>query len=288
MQKGSKKWFWIFVGPILFAFTVVLVIPTLMGIAYSFTSWNGIASKIEYVGFENYIKVFKDIEFFTTFWFTAKFAVVSIISINLVGFLLALLVTSGLKGSNFLRGAFFIPNLIGGLVLGFIWQFIFTKGFDAIGAKFGIEFLRGWLSTEATGFWGLVILMTWQMAGYMMVIYISGIQNIPDSVLEAAAIDGATNWQVLKGITIPLVAPAFTVGIFLTLSNSFKLYDQNLSLTGGGPGNATQMVAMNIYNTAFKFNTFGLAQAKAVIFLIVLAMVALTQMYLSKKREVEM
>ncbi|MDF2613471.1 MAG: sugar transporter permease [Clostridia bacterium] len=288
MQKGAKMWFWIFVGPILFAFTVVLVIPTLMGIAYSFTSWNGIASKIEYVGFENYIKVFKDIEFFTTFWFTAKFAVVSIISINLVGFLLALLVTSGLKGSNFLRGAFFIPNLIGGLVLGFIWQFIFTKGFDAIGAKLGIEFLRGWLSTEATGFWGLVILMTWQMAGYMMVIYISGIQNIPDSVLEAAAIDGATNWQVLKDITIPLVAPAFTVGIFLTLSNSFKLYDQNLSLTGGGPGNSTQMVAMNIYNTAFKFNTFGLAQSKAVIFLVVLAAVALTQMYFSKKREVEM
>ncbi len=288
MQKGTKMWFWLFVGPILFAFMVVQFIPAIMGIGYSFTSWNGIASKINYVGFDNYVRVFKDAEFFRAFWFTAKFAVVSIGTINLVGFLLALLVTSGLRGSNFLRGAFFIPNLIGGLILGFIWQFIFTKGFDAVGAKLGIEFLRGWLSTESTGFWGLVILMTWQMAGYMMIIYISGIQNIPDSILEAAAIDGASSLQVLKDITLPLVAPAFTVGVFLTLSNSFKLYDQNLSLTGGGPGNATQMMSMNIYNTAFGFSRFGLAQAKALIFLVVLAAVALTQIYLSKKKEVEM
>ena len=288
MQKGTKMWFWIFVGPILFAFLAVEFIPALMGIGYSFTSWDGIASKTNYVGIQNYITAFKDADFFRAFWFTARFAFVSIISINLVGFLLALLVTSGLKGSNFLRGAFFVPNLIGGLILGFIWQFIFTKGFDTIGAKLGIEFLRGWLSTGTTGFWGLVILMTWQMAGYMMVIYISGIQNIPDSVLEAAAIDGASKWQVLMDITVPLVAPAFTVGLFLTLSNSFKLYDQNLSLTGGGPGNSTQMVALNIYNTAFGFSKFGLAQAKALIFLVVLAAVALTQIYFSKKKEVEM
>jgi len=288
MQKGTKMWFWIFVGPILFAFLIVQFLPAIMGIGYSFTAWNGIGSTAKYVGIQNYITVFKDAEFFISFWFTARFAIVSIICINLVGFLLALLVTSGLKGSNFLRGAFFIPNLIGGLVLGFIWQFIFTKGFDAIGAKFGIEWLRGWLSTSTTGFWGLIILMTWQMAGYMMVIYISGIQNIPDSVLEAASIDGASGWQVLKSITLPLVAPAFTVGVFLTLSNSFKLYDQNLSLTAGGPGNSTQMVALNIYNTAFGFSKFGIAQAKALVFLVVLAVVALTQMYFSKKKEVEM
>ena len=288
MQKDAKMWFWIFVGPILFAFLAVELIPAIMGIGYSFTSWDGIASQPQYVGIQNYITVFKDAEFFRAFSFTARFAIVSIISINLVGFLLALLVTSGLKGSSFLRGAFFIPNLIGGLILGFIWQFIFTKVFDSIGAKYGLEFLRGWLATGTTGFWGLIILMTWQMSGYMMVIYIAGLQNIPDSVLEAAAIDGASKWQVLKDITIPLVAPAFTVGVFLTLSNSFKLYDQNLSLTGGGPGNSTQMMALNIYNTAFGFSKFGLAQAKALIFLVVLATLALTQMYFSKKREVEL
>ncbi len=288
MNKGTKKWFWIFTGPVLAIFTLIVLIPIIMGIGYSFTSWNGISSQIDFVGFENYKAAFTDTEFFNAFIFTAKFAFVSVISINLVGFLLALLVTSGLKGSNFLRGIFFIPNLIGGLILGFIWQFIFTKGFDAIGAKLGIEWLRGWLSTEATGFWGLVILMTWQMAGYMMIIYIAGLQNIPDSVLEAAAIDGANKWDILRCITLPLVVPSFTVGIFLTLANSFKLYDQNLSLTAGGPGNSTQMVAMNIYRTAFTNSKFGLAQSKAVLFLIVLGIVAITQMYLSKKKEVEM
>ncbi len=288
MKKGSKLWFWVFIGPILFAFLVVQVIPTFMGIFYSFTSWNGITGGMNMVGLDNYKSVLLDKDFYKAFWFTARFAITAIISINLVGFLLALLVTSGIKGSNVLRGAFFIPNLIGGLILGFIWQFIFTKAFDALGSKLGIEWLQGWLSDSTTGFLGLIILMTWQMAGYMMIIYISGLQNIPDSVIEAAAIDGANKWQVLKSITIPLVAPAFTVGIFLTLSNSFKLYDQNLSLTGGGPGGSTEMIAMNIYNTAFKFNKLGLAQAKAVIFLIVLAVVALTQMYFSKKKEVEM
>ncbi len=283
-----KKWFWIFTGPVLLIFTLIVLIPIIMGIGYSFTSWNGISSQIDFVGLENYKAAFADTEFFNSFVFTAKFAFVAVISINLVGFLLALLVTSGLKGSNFLRGIFFIPNLIGGLILGFIWQFIFTKGFDAIGAKLGVEWLRGWLSTEATGFWGLVILMTWQMAGYMMIIYIAGLQNIPDSVLEAAAIDGANKWEVLRRITLPLVTPSFTVGVFLTLANSFKLYDQNLSLTAGGPGNSTQMVAMNIYRTAFTNSKFGLAQSKAVLFLIVLGIVAITQMYLSKKKEVEM
>ncbi|PHV70314.1 ABC transporter permease [Sporanaerobium hydrogeniformans] len=288
MNKGSKKWFWIFTGPVLATFTLVVLIPIIMGIGYSFTSWNGISSQIDFVGLDNYKAVFKDKDFFNSFLFTAKFAIVSVISINLVGFLLALLVTSGLKGSHFLRGIFFIPNLIGGLILGFVWQFIFTKGFDAIGAALGIEWLRGWLSTETTGFWGLIILMTWQMAGYMMIIYVAGLQNIPDSVLEAAAIDGASKWDILRRITLPLVAPSFTVGLFLTLANSFKLYDQNLSLTGGGPGNSTQMVAMNIYKTAFTSSKFGLAQSKAVIFLVVLGIVAITQMYLSKKREVEM
>lgn len=284
----DKLWFWLFIGPVTLAFSIVVLIPMIFGIYISFTSWNGIGDP-SWVGLSNYIDLFKNNpDFFQSFWFTAKFAIVSIVSINLIGFTLAMLVTRGLKLSNVLRSIFFLPNLIGGLILGFIWQFIFTKGFDAIGNLTGINFFEGWLSNQSTGFWGLAILMSWQMAGYMMVIYISALQNIPDDVIEASLIDGANAFQRLKNIILPLVMPGFTVGVFLTLSNSFKLYDQNLSLTGGGPFKSTEMLAMNIYNTAFKFNEFGLAQAKAIIFLITVAAISLTQMYFSKKKEVEM
>lgn len=288
-MKNSKAWFWIFVGPVLIAFIVVVIIPMISGIYYSFTDWNGIAKEANWVGFKNYIKIFtEDKDFLNSFLFTAKFALVSLITINVIGFGLALLMTKGLKRTNFFRSIFFMPNMIGGLILGFVWQFIFTKGFDSLGKVLGWNFLRGWLSDPVTGFWGLVILMSWQMSGYMMVIYIAAIENIPESSIEAAKIDGASAWQRLRHIIVPLVAPAFTVGLFLTLSNSFKLYDQNLSLTAGGPYNSTQMLAMNIYNTAFKFNKLGLAQAKAVIFLITVAVITLTQIYYSKRKEVEM
>ncbi|SCY82620.1 carbohydrate ABC transporter permease [Alkaliphilus peptidifermentans] len=286
-MKQSKLWFTLFIAPILFAFIVVVIVPMIVGIYYSFTDWDAIRTG-SWVGFDNYARVFKDKDFFNSFVFTTKFAIISVISINIIGFILALLVTQDHKISNFLRSVFFLPNLIGGLILGFIWQFIFTRGFDAVGKLMGIEFLQGWLSDTTTGFWGLVILMSWQMSGYMMVIYIAALQNIPQSLLEAADIDGANSWHKLKHITIPLVAPAFTVGVFLALSCSFKLYDQNLALTGGGPYNSTQMLALNIYNTAFRFRDFGGAQAKAVIFLLIVAAITLTQVYIGKKREVEM
>ncbi len=287
-MKRSKIWFALFVSPILLAFTVVVVVPMLIGIYYSFTNWDGIRSG-SWVGLSNYIKVLtNDKDFFKSFIFTAKFAATSVVTINLLGFLLALLVTRGLRLSNVLRSVFFMPNLIGGLILGFIWQFIFTNGFNAVGKFLGVEFLQGWLADSTTGFLGLVILMSWQMAGYMMIIYISALENIPESLLEAADIDGANSFHKLIHITIPLVAQAFTVGLFLALSNSFKLFDQNLALTGGGPYNSTQMLALNIYNTAFRFNDFGVAQAKAVLFLIAVAAITLTQIYYSKKREVEM
>lgn len=285
----SRKWFWAFVGPILLVFMVVVIIPMITGFFYSFTDWNGISNKINWVAFKNYIKIFtEDEDFLNSFLFTAKFALVSLITINVTGFGLAILMTRGLKGTNFFRSIFFMPNMIGGLILGFIWQFIFTKVFDSLGTILNLDFLKGWLSDPSTGFWGLVILMTWQMAGYMMVIYISAIENIPKSVIEAARIDGANALQRLRYIIIPLVMPAFTVGLFLTLSNSFKLYDQNLSLTAGGPHGSTQMLAMNIYNTAFVFDKFGLAQAKAIVFLITVAAITLIQVYYGKKREVEM
>lgn len=288
-MKKSKLWFSFFVGPILIAFLLVVVIPAITGIYYSFTDWNGIENKATFVGLSNYIEIFKKGNgFIQAFVFTAVFAAVSVITINLIGFGLALLVTRGMKTSNILRSIFFMPNMVGGLILGFIWQFIFTKAFDSIGVKLGWEFLRGWLSTTGTGFWGLVILMSWQMSGYMMVVYIAALEGIPESLKEAAEIDGANGFQKLINITIPLVAPAFTVGLFLTLSNSFKLFDQNLSLTAGGPYNSTQMLALNIYNSAFVYNEFGIAQAKAVIFLITVAAISLTQLNFSKKKEVEM
>ena len=288
-MKYSKMWFSIFVGPILFAVLVVVIIPMILGIYFSFTDWNGINNHANWVGILNYIEVFKgDKEFLNAFTFTAKFAAVSVILINMIGFGLALFVTKIEKFSGLLRSVFFMPNLIGGLILGFIWQFIFIKAFGYMGKEMGWEFFQGWLSTTSTGFWGLAILMSWQMSGYMMVIYIAALQNIPESLIEASRIDGANSLQRLRHITIPLVAPAFTVGLFLTLSNSFKLYDQNLSLTGGDPAHTTEMLAMNIYNTAFVFNDMGIAQAKAVIFLITVSAITLTQMYYSKKREVEM
>lgn len=287
-MKKSRLWFWIFVGPILLAFLTVVIAPLLRGIYFSFTDWNGISNNTEIVGLKNYIKVFSDQGFRDSLKFTFKFTLASVIIINLIGFLLALLVTRKIKGSNVLRSIFFMPNLIGGLILGFVWQFIFTKAFSAIGSFTGLGVFNGWLSTTETGFWGLVILMAWQMSGYMMIIYIAALQNIPESLFEAAKIDGAGSFDRLRFITIPMVMPAFTVGIFLSLANSFKLFDQNLALTGGGPFGSTEMLALNIYKTAFTRNDFGLAQAKAVIFLILVAIITMTQMYYTKKREVEM
>ena len=288
-MKRTRLGFWLFVFPSLFAFIVVVIIPMLVGIYYSFTDWNGINNNATWVGIENYRRVLtQDADFGRSFLFTTVFAAAAVVFINLIGFLLALLVTQEFFGRTLLRGIFFMPNLIGGILLGFTWQFIFTKAFEEIGRQFGIEGLQGWLSTTATGFWGLLIVVIWQLSGYMMIIYVAQLQNIPDSVLEAAQIDGATAWHRLVYIILPLVAPAFTIGLFLSLSNSFKLFDQNLALTGGGPFKSTEMLALNIYQTAFQESRLGLAQAKAVIFLFAVAAISLTQLYLSKKREVEM
>lgn len=286
-RKKYGLFFWLFIAPALIALFMVVIVPLLYGIYYSFTNWDGINEPV-FQGFTNYVKLLKDQSFRDSLWFTTKFAVVSVVLINVIGLSLALLVTQKIKGNNLLRTIFFMPNLIGGLILGFIWQFVFISAFTAIGEKVGIKALEGWLSTTKTGFWGLVILTAWQMSGYIMIIYIAHLESIPEDVLEAAKIDGATSFQRFRYIIFPLVAPAFTVSLFLTLSNSFKLYDQNLSLTGGAPYNSTQMVAMNIYNTAFVNNNMAFAQAKAVIFFIIIAIISLTQVYYNKKKEVEM
>lgn len=206
--------YWTFVGPSLFAFSLVVLIPLILGIYYSFTNWNGIGSNIEWVGFKNYIKAFSDEGFRSSLWFTVKFTIVSVISINVIAFFLALLVTRESKISNLLRTIFFMPNLIGGLILGFIWQFIFVNVFNAVGQSLGQEWMMGWLSNSTTGFWGMVIIMAWQMAGYVMVIYIAGLQNVPPELNEAAKIDGANAWQRIKLITFPMIKPSFTISLF--------------------------------------------------------------------------
>ncbi len=287
MMRTRDLSYWLFLAPVLLALTLVVIVPMLLGVYYSFTSWNGIVTG-SFVGLENYIALFKDERFLASLWFTTKFSIVSVILINIIGLSLALIVTSKIKTSNLLRTTFFMPNLIGGLILGFIWQFIFVKVFASVGQMIGSESMQTWLATTETGFWGLVILMSWQLAGYIMVIYIAYLEGLPKEVMEAAQLDCMNAFQRFRFIVFPLVAPAFTVSMFLTLSNTFKLYDQNLSLTAGGPYNSTEMVAMEIFKTAFMQNEFAYAQAKAVIFFAIVAVVALFQVYLNKRREVEM
>lgn len=290
MRKSKKVkdlFFWLFLSPILLAFLFVIVVPLFYGIYYSFTNWNGIGTPV-FKGFSNYVKILSDIDFRNSIFFTVKFVIASVIIINITGLTLALLVTQEIKGKTLFRTIFFMPNLIGGLILGFIWQFVFLESFNAIGEAMGFEALKGWLSTTNTGFWGLIILTTWQMSGYIMIIYIAYLEGVPQELIEAAKIDGANPFQILWNIIFPLVAPAFTVSMFLTLSNSFKLYDQNLSLTGGAPFKSTQMIAMNIYNTAFSDNKMAYAQSKAILFFIVVATISLIQVYYNKKREVEL
>lgn len=289
-MKKSKVRFWVFLAPALISFTIIVLIPTLIGFFYSLTDWNGIVgSEINFVGFQNFVDIFtRDDTFLHSFGFTALFSICAVILVNLVGFALALLVTQKFRGATLLRGIFFMPNLIGGLLLGFTWQFIFVSIFEAIAQKTGWEIFSGWLSNTPTGFIGLLILTVWQLSGYMMIVYIAQIQQIPESVKEAARIDGAGNWAMLKKITLPLMMPAFTIGLFLSISNSFKMFDQNLALTQGGPYKSTEMIALNIYNSAFGANEFGLAQAKAIIFLIVVAAIGITQLVVTKRKEVEM
>ncbi len=288
-MKRSKVRFWLFLAPALISFTIICVIPMIVGFYYAFTNWDGVDMNPTVVGFDNFTRMFStDSDFLRALLFTSLVAVVTIILVNAVGLLLAIFVTQKFKGANLLRSVLFMPNLIGGLLLGFTWNFIFTSVFSSIGTALNLDFLKGWLSNTETGFMGLIILNVWQMSGYMMIIYIAQLQHIPASVKEAAKIDGANWWQTFRSVTFPLVMPAFTIGLFLTIANSFKMFDQNLALTKGGPYRSTEMLALNIYNSAFAANQYGYAQAKAIIFLIVVAGIGLIQLVVTKKKEVEM
>ena len=291
---NKKKWkeaglFTLFVGPVLLAFILIVLIPFFTGIYYAFTDWNGVTGSVKWVGLDNFKYLFtEDKQFQQSFILTTKYTVVAIILTNLIGFGLALLVAQRLKTKNVLRTVFFMPNLIGGLILGFIWQFIFVKGFASIGELTGIPlFELAWLGDAKTAFWGIVIVSVWQGAGYIMIIYIAALQNVPQELIEAARIDGANRFQVLRHITMPLVAPAVTICLFLTTASSFKVFDANLSLTNGGPFKSTEMLALNIYTEAFVNNRYGIGEAKALIFFIVVAAITILQVTISKKREVE-
>lgn len=294
MKKGifknpMRRWAWLFVGPVLVCFVIAFVWPFLQGLYLSFCHFRLIRDA-KFSGFGNYIAAFKDFNFLYSFCYTALFAVVSLVIINVSAFAAAYALTQGIKGSNLFRTVFFMPNLIGGIVLGYIWSMIF----DGILSHFGTSIL---LKTEY-GFWGLIILMSWQQIGYMMIIYIAGLQAVPEDMLEAARIDGATRSQTLFRIVIPNVMPSITICAFLSLTNGFKLFDPNLALTAGQPFitradgsvvKTTEMLALNIYNTFYGqgVSSQGVAQAKAVLFFILVAALGLLQLSATRKREVQ-
>ena len=280
MKNSMQKYFPIFILPTLLAFVMAFIIPFIMGIGLSFTKFT-IVTNAAWVGIENYIRAFTfDSDFLHALGFTSLFTLVSIITVNILAFVLALLLTKGIKGTNLFRSVFFMPNLIGGIVLGYIWNLLI----NGVLAYFGVDIT---FKTQY-GFWGLVFLTNWQLIGYMMVIYIAGLQNIPHDLIEAASIDGASSFKTLTRVKIPMVMPSITICTFLTLTNSFKMFDQNLALTAGAPENTTEMLALNIYNTFYgRMGWQGVGQAKAVIFFIIVALIAFLQLRLTGSKEVE-
>ena len=279
MQKTLKRYFPIFVLPTLIAFSFAFIIPFVMGVYLSFCKFKTITNA-QFVGLENYIKIFADKDFVNAFGFTLKFSVVSIITINVFAFILALALTRKIKGTNLFRTVFFMPNLIGGIILGYIWQ----QMINAVLLKYETTLV----ANPTYGFWGLVILMNWQMIGYMMIIYVAGLQNVPTDLIEAAEIDGANKIQTLFKVTIPMMMPSITICMFLSITNGFKLFDQNLSLTAGEPSKMSEMMALNIFNTFYgRTGWEGVGQAKAVIFFAIVVVIGMIQLRATRSKEVQ-
>ena len=284
MEKAIKKYFPLFALPTMVAFAIGFIVPFLYGIFLSFCKFTTVVDW-KWVGFENYTNIFVvqeqlDTDFLHSIGYTALFTVVSVLIINVVAFIIGMALTKGIKGTNLFRTVFFLPNLIGGIVLSYVWLMIFNAILQ--------NFSKTIVSSQWTAFWGLIIVVCWQQIGYMMIIYIAGIQNIPGELIEAAKIDGANAWQLLKNVTLPMLMPTITICSFLTLTNGFKLFDQNLALTGGNPGKMSQMLALNIYDTMYGTTGFqGVGQAKAVIFFILVAIIAVAQNKLTTSKEVQ-
>lgn len=282
MEKALRKWFPVFVLPTLAAFCVGFIWPFIQGIYLSFCQFITV-DNAKFIGISNYVKALTDSTFKDSFWFTVSFAVVSTLLINGIAFAIALALTKEIKGTNIFRTVFFMPNLIGGIVLGYIWQILINCVLSNVAQPL--------LALNSTaGYWGIIILMCWQQIGYMMIIYIAGLQNVPTDLIEAASIDGANAIQTLVRVKLPMLMSSFTICLFLTITNSFKLFDQNLALTGGEPAHATEMLALNIYNTFYSragASWKGIGQAKAVIFFILVVVISLTQLYATRSKEVQ-
>lgn len=279
MKRSIKKYAPIFLLPITIAFLFAFAVPFVMGVGLSFADFTTVTDA-KWVGFQNYINAFtSSSDFLHSLVFTALFTVVSIITVNVFSFILALLLTRGIRGTNLFRSVFFMPNLIGGIVLGYIWNLLI----NAVLSSFGVD-----ITYKAEyGFWGLVILTNWQLIGYMMVIYVAGLQNVPNDLIEAAQIDGASPLKTLFSVKIPMVMPSVTICMFLTLTNSFKMFDQNLALTAGAPERETEMIALNIYNTFYgRVGWQGVGQAKAVIFFVIVGILAFLQLKITSSKEV--
>ena len=282
MEKAVKRYAPIFVLPTFLAFVIGFILPFIEGLYLSFCQFTTVKDA-KFIGIGNYQRIFTDSTFTNSFKFTVLFAVASIVLINVIAFILALLLTRKLKGTNIFRTIFFMPNLIGGIVLGYIWQILINCVLSIVGKP-----LLAW--NTSAGYWGLIILMCWQQIGYMMIIYIAGLQNVSDDLIEAAQIDGATWWKTLWKVKLPMVMPSITICVFLTLTNSFKLLDQNLALTGGDPNHFTEMLALNIYQTFYAragAQWKGLGQAKAVLFCVLVIAISMIQLKATRSREVQ-
>lgn len=278
----------IFALPGIFVFCAVVIIPFIYGFYLTLTDWNGVSQAKNLVGAANYLQVFQDADFWKSMLLTLKYVLLSVVLVNAVAFLLAYMLTNGIKGQNFFRTGFFTPNLIGGVVLGFIWQFIFSRVLVNLGEASGWGiFSTSWLSDPNKAFWSMVVVTVWQLSGYMMLIYIAGFTGLSTDVLEAASIDGATGFQRLKSIILPLMVPSFVICLFLTLSRAFMVYDVNLTLTGGEPYGTTRLAAMHVYEKAFTARNYGVGQAEALFLFLIVACISGLQIYLGKKKEVE-
>lgn len=286
-SKSGKFYYWAFLFPALLAIVTVILILLLYGIYTSFTNSDGF--NMDFVGLENYKRLFTDQQFIESLWFTIRFAVLAVLGVNVIGLGFAVLVTQKIGSvTTVFRTMYFTPNLIGGLILGFIWQFIFIRAFAGIAESTNIEFFNGWLSDPSTAYWAMLIVFLWQMSGYIMLVYIAFLSKIPHDLIEAAQLDGASAFQTFIHIKLPMLAPAFTISLFLTLANAFKVYDLNLALTSGGPFRSSEMVAMNIYNTAFLQYQQGYAQAKGLVFLVIIILISITQVYFTREKEVDL
>lgn len=292
MRTNKKSYqikeFFMFAGVTTFTFCAVVIIPFIYGLYLTFTSWDGISREKPFVGISNYISTFKDVDYWVSLGRTFIYSLIAVVLVNVVAFLLAFLLTSGVKGQNFFRAGFFVPNLIGGIVLGYVWKFVFNRAFVKIGESLSIGALStSWLATTSGAMLCLIIVSVWQYAGYMMLIYVAGFMSVSEDVIEAASIDGCNRFQSLMHISVPLMVSSFVQCLFLTITRCFMVYDVNLSLTNGEPFNSSVLAAMHVYNQAFKFKNYGTGQAEALVLFIVCAVIGGLQVYVGKKGEVQ-